>query len=335
MAKKGNKSDDLDVSIDLIGADRVPSTLRGINHMIDGGYILGGLYNIYGEPAAGKTILAYQEAFGDCKHFKEHDGEDKAILYFDTEGLGRGVLESWYPTFSKRFGVKPNIVYRKLTDLMEILQFFGYPMKVDVSNKGKVMLRPDGFDIPLGGKKKKTVIYNRNPPIRELCIKHNVGTIIIDSITEPVDAMFAGGQVQFPTRADAVNAWFGRIHWLAEPSTLTSSGEHERRIVRCILHESVDPSKDKDIWKGITKGGHNVKYKFKVVLYIYPSNKRGFDHVKRIYLARYFNKKGWQERAIEILTDDGYVDPTKKQAEQMYKDSKLFKHEKVVFGNGE
>lgn len=327
MTKKKEDKSEFDTDFDIIGGDRIPSSLKGINACIGGGYVPGNLYNYYGEPESRKTTLAFQESFADCKYYKEEYGEEKAILFFDTEGGARLHLQDWYKVYSKRFGVKPKIIYRKLTDLLEILKFFGYPINVDVSKKGKVMIRPEGHK---SGSNR--VIYDRNPPIRQLCIEHNVGSIVIDSVTEPIDQMFIGGQVQFPTRADAINAWFGRIHWLAEPATLTSSGEDERRVVRCILHESVDPAKKKAIWKAVIKGGHNTKYKFKIVLWLWPSPKIGYSHIIRVYLARYPSKKAFDTKAYVVHTDDGLVDPTKKQAEKLFKDKELFGHEKITFG---
>jgi len=155
--------------------------------------------------------------------------------------------------------------------------------------------------------------------------------MIIDSITEPIDQVFVGGTPQYPGRAEAINAWFGRIHQIAKPSLLGVPEEDiPRRIVRCILHESVDPAND---WvKPMIKGGHNVRYKFKVAMHLQPSPKIGFEHIKRLRLARYFSKKGWTVETLVVLTDNGYIDPTKKQAEDLWSDSKLFHTAPASFG---
>jgi len=306
----------------LIGP-KLPSTLKAINSMYGGGHIPGILYNVFGPPMGGKTILMIQEAFGDVLAWEELYGEKKAILYIDTEGGGEGVLSDWYPVFSKRFGIRPKVIYKDIRDLLDLLTWFGYPAKIFISEKGgQVYIRPKGMKIA-EGKKKVMHLFNPNPPALDYCNKHNVGTVIIDSITEPIDQVFVGGTPQFPGRAEAVNAWFGRIHQVAKASMLGVPEEDiTRRVVRCILHESVDPAND---WvKPMIKGGHNVKYKFKVAMHLQPSAKNNFEHIKKLRLARYFSKKGWAVETLAILTDNGYIDPTKAQAEEMWADSRLF-----------
>lgn len=321
-----------DEGIGFITGKRIPSSLKSINRMLNGGYIPGIATGLYGAPECGKTILVLQEAFTDVLGWEEFYGEKKSILFFDTEGGAEGVLEEWYPVFVERFGIKPKILHEDKRSFLDILEWFGYPATTHISKKGgQVHIRPRGFEQPIGttrtGKKMtKRVLFNPDPPANRYCEKHNVGTIIIDSITEPIDGFFTGGNPQYPGRAEAVNAWFGRIHWLAKPDLQNvPKSEIPKRIVRCILHESVTPG-DK-YSRSVMKGGHNVRYKFKVSLHMRASPKNAFDHVKTMNMARYFSKKSWTDPQLIIMTDDGYIDPSKQQAENLWKDKDLFREE--------
>lgn len=240
------------------------------------GYIEGIPVAWYGEGEAGKSIFMLQEAAHVAKCI------EKNVLIVGTEG-GEDILSNmWFPVFQKRFSSEQECYVIYAGTMEELLQNFGKKVQVDVSEKGKT-------DIKVTGKCKNTVA--------EFVTRHNIGVVVVDSLTMPFRTEFAGGRMNFSGRADAQCLVLGEVRRLAE-----------RKIFPFVSHHAtVDPT---NVYaKPSITGGKNILHNFKISLYIMKSKSTNIDKMRRrkLYLTRYFNKQGWKEFVRIQLTDDGFV----------------------------
>jgi len=272
------------------------SSVLGTNTLI-GGYIPKVPYGIYGFGGVGKSILFLQEGYAIAKQMSEKQKRPVGILYYDTEGDGDILQMLWEPVLEKRFG-KQKFVYmgtdterpvsydgKKLLDtklIVKVCKDWGLDTKVrkEVADgkefKGKVRFEWHG-DVP--------------SKVEETIFKENIGVIIIDSITDPLDG-FPGGTMNFPARADAIKYWMSQVHLFAKRYGL---------VVLTIHHASKSPTTV--MTKAQMIGGTTLFYRFKVVMCL-----ERVGEERKMRLARYFNKKEFDEEVRMMLTDDGFID---------------------------
>jgi hypothetical protein len=274
------------------------SSLMGVNTLI-GGYIPKVPYGLYGPPASGKSIFSIQEAYAIAKQMSEKEGKLKGILYYDTEGDGDILHDLWQKVMIKRLG-KQKWVYMDT----EISAPKEVDMKKDPDSKLILKVCKDwGIDAKIRKEIGKSKVFRGkvrfeyqgdvHSRVEAAIRKHNIGVIIIDSVTEPIDN-FPGGTMNFPARANAIKYWFGQVHLFAKRYGV---------VVLALHHSTKNPQGAFEREQMV--GGKTLLYRFKVLMCIERVGKE-----RKIRLARHFNKEDWEEEVRLILDDDGWRDST-------------------------
>jgi hypothetical protein len=272
------------------------SSLMGVNTLI-GGYLPKVPYGLYGPPAAGKSIAAIEESYVLAKQMSEKQGKPVGILYYDTEGDGDILQQLWEPVLVKRFGEQKWIYMGTETEIPKTLdrkkeQDMKLMVKVCKDWGTDIFIRKE---IPQSGEfKGKYRVENHGDvesKVEKIIREENVGVVIIDSISEPLDS-FPGGRMNYPARADAIKLWMSQVHLLAKRYNL---------VVLTIHHSSKDPTSLYN--KANMLGGPVLFYRYKVVMCM---ERVGLE--RKVRLARHFNKKEFDEEARIILDDDGWHD---------------------------
>jgi hypothetical protein len=269
------------------------SHLNAINELT-GGQLKKVPMLLYGPPAAGKSILLFQLAYDFLSK-----GEN--VLFFDTEGGLKRMIELWKPKFDQRFNVQTKIV----DDLTSVEP--GKAIYITEARSVKGIVAMHGYDIGLEitkGQKEDSVpkinlrlnsiVENK---IRKIVLNAGIKYLAYDSFSQPMKIGFVGGRTQFPARADAINLWWSGIEELMDDFELTCW---------CTSHQSVDPT---NAWaKPHVRGGETVKYNFKIWLYIDPYRAAKDKNLRKLWIARFFNVEDWIKYVNIELTDTGYVD---------------------------
>jgi hypothetical protein len=275
------------------------SSVLGINTLI-GGYLPKVPYGLYGFAAAGKSILALQEGYAIAKQMSEKEGKPKGILYYDTEGDGDILQMLWEHKLEERFG-KQKFVYmdteipkpaipdtKKSVDtrlINKVCKDWGLLTKI----RKEI---PKGKDSEFKGKVRFEWHGDVVSKVEEKIITENIGVVIIDSITDPLDG-FPGGTMNFPARADAIKYWMSQVHLFAKRYGL---------VVITIHHASKSPTQG-TMTRAQMVGGTTLFYRFKVVICL-----ETVGDERKARLSRFFNKKEFDEEVRLVLGDNGFVD---------------------------
>jgi len=283
-----------------------PSSLKAINELLDGGYEESIPLAIFGLPETGKTIFMNQEACFISKSL------NSGALLIDTEGGNYVTLLKWLDVYQRRFDAAFDVVKCKvgenkveltktpehlplfvinLRDIKNFMKFFGYNIDVEISNKGK-------FGVRLLGS------------MENLCQKmieeYDISTLVIDSLSNPL-AVFSGGIVNYPARADALKMLFASIQNVAEENNILIFISH---------HATFDPQNPYS--EPTMFGGKWVKHNTKISLYFEESKSKRKEQqgVRRVYLTRYFDKPRFVEMRKIKLTNSGFEDVEDKEVDE-------------------
>jgi len=241
------------------------------------GYIKGVPIAFFGSGEAGKSILMFQEAVCVAAQMS------KNILMLGTEGAEDVFVDLWLPTFRKRFNFIGHVDVVSVETVEDLLKRFGREIEIKISEKGKA-------DIIVTGSCKND--------IGERIIKDNIGVVMLDSFTMPFRTEFAGGRMNFAGRADAECLIFGELRRLSRTKNLVVLMSH---------HATMDPTNP--YAKPAITGGKNILHNFKVALYVERSKSPNIEKMcmRRIYLARFFNRQAWKDKRKITLTDNGFI----------------------------
>jgi len=296
------------------------TSLEGYNKLFDG--LRGGRHIscLCAEPEIGKSYMSAQFAVDMAlKH-------NLSSLVVDTEG---GFVPEWIEMIGKRFDAEipvkfidwrvrvegednpaPKYDYKKFDvteyaskdptiyiydarHIIQVLPFFGRPLSFKIKSG---VIEP----IEAGGMKP---IYDS--PIGQLVESCNVGYVVNDSLSMPLENFFTGGQINYRTRAKATQVWLGRAQDLID----------EYKIVFMnIAHAVVDHTNK---WADPTPVGgkavlHNNKY---IALIRRYQNKKAakvqkvnWRNLRRIQIFRHMTKAPFSEEAFCMTTDAGVID---------------------------
>ncbi len=273
------------------------SSVLGVNTLI-GGYLERVPYGLYAFGGVGKSIFALQESYALAKQLSERRGKRVGILFFDCEGDGDVLHELWRPVFTKRFGAQKFVYMGTETEKPKT---FGSEKATEIKLINKVCkdwgaLTKIRKEIGKKGDFKGKVRFEWHGDIpskvEETIIKENIGVVIIDSITDPLDGM-PGGTMNFPARSDAIKLWMSQVHLLAKRYNL---------VVLTIHHASKAPTTG-TMTRAQMIGGTTLFYRFKVVMCLERVGKE-----RKMRLSRFFNKEEFKEEARMILDDNGWRD---------------------------
>ena len=279
----------------------LPSDLKAINELLDGGFEEHIPTSIFGLPETGKTIFLNQEACFISKTLKS------GALLIDTEGGNYITLLKWIKIFQQKFGAEYDIVkckvegdkitYSKepeklplfvinLRDIKTFMQFFGLGIEINISDKGKFSIR---------------YVNSTKNFCQEMLSQYDISVLVIDSLSSPL-AVFSGGEVNYPARADALKLWFSTIQAIAEDNDIFIFISH---------HATFNP--ENPYSEPSMYGGKWVKHNTKISLYFErsESTKKELQNIRRIYLTRYFDKPRFALMKKVKLTDNGFEDVEK------------------------
>jgi hypothetical protein len=152
--------------------------------------------------------------------------------------------------------------------------------------------------------------------------QHNIGVVVYDSMTNPLNISFPGGRTNFPSRADAINLWFNAIHGAAIDHDLVILTTH---------HRTVDPSNQFAVPR--IKGGDTIVYNFKCQLYMEALQAAPYRQIREISLVRpWIKEEAWKKKCYVKLSDNGFEDITEEQMKELYRDYKEGKKRKKKEG---
>jgi len=276
----------------------LPSDLKAINELLDGGYEEHIPTAIFGLPETGKSIFLNQEACFISKTL------NSGALLIDTEGGNYVMLLKWIKTFQQRFNATYDIVkckvkddrieYSKspeglplfvinLRDIKSFMQFFGTEVDINISEKGKFSIR---------------YIKSAKNFCQEMISQYDISTLVVDSLSCPL-SIFSGGEVNYPARADALKMWFSSIQSISEDNDILVFISH---------HATMNP--ENPYSEPTMYGGKWVKHNTKISLYFEESKstKKEFQGIRRVYLTRYFDKPRFVLMKKVKLTNNGFED---------------------------
>lgn len=284
----------------------VSTPLENFNSLVGGLPLKTGVI-LFGQYEAGKSILAYQLSY-------TFDGN---IVLLETEGK-RYTYLSWIPVFDDVYKKETQLVkvdvrldedflcdvrytpeefdadvrtifVLDIKDIETILSLFGRSSYIDISDEGKLTLKPIK-----GG---WTSVFES--PIGELIDSNDIKLLIYDSITNPI-LEFGYEQPSFPARHAAATRWLLQTNKLLERYNLSFIG---------IVHETINPAADRFHKKPPRPvGGKAVGHGFEFDIYVEVSDKKGKENDRKLYVTRHPRIPPWGESTEFELTDEGFVD---------------------------
>lgn len=281
---------------------KLPTGCKTVDDLLGGGIPHKLITALFGDPATGKSWLAYQSGVNNIKINK------KKTLLIDTEGLTQNDLDNILGKLRSRFGVsekeiKENFQMIKtyndpqMHSIQKLLQMFGYMVLFEMSEKG--------------GKYK--VIFKHCEDTLKPKELEGISMIILDSLTKPIKDSIGSETANLPARAQIVERLFGKLHQVADLYNIA---------VIVIHHQSNPPPVGPYRIKPYAYGGNPVYYNSKYILQIFDSTKKERDikckenqkktwqiEARRIALVRRPDEQATGEKIpIRLMKDFGFTD---------------------------
>ena len=250
--------------------------LQGLRYLLGNWWRVGPLYSLAGASQSGKTTWALQLG----AEYSHKTG--RAVCLYDTEGGGQEFLDAWMPIHKETY---PNAkaVLRTKRNWRKILHDHGIPTAdVEISKGGKMKV------VPLD-----TMMVS---PMDEFCTEKDVGMIIYDSMTMPMQA-FGSNQENFPVRASAQQLWMHQM--------IDLSDEHD---ILCMITNHVTANPTDPYRRPELAGGKAVHHNCKVQFYIKRWEAKGITHYRTVKLDRFYDVGKGTKESHFMLTDNGYED---------------------------
>lgn len=176
----------------------------------------------------------------------------------------------------------------------------GVELKIYESGKFKVMMMPGAFAASI-----------EDSPIAQFFVKNKCRTILIDSITNPLDELPAVGE-NFPARADLTQTWMIQIHKMAAFYNIP---------VFATFHESKNDTNPFSKQLKV-EGGKGVGYNLKFILYMLRENEMGLlpkaavkpktlpSDERAIFVVRHGSTRvrPWKQIKYVTISDKGLLD---------------------------
>jgi len=307
----------------------IKSSLENVNSLLKiGGYPQNTIIGLYGPSGGAKSIFCWQEAFFFLKQ------SDKNVLYLGTEGGEELYPQLWFGRWKERFGLDAKDLSRiyvlSIRDIQKILALHGYNIRINRHFSGKSELLTTGINYikrtqePLKGE------YVSE--IENFIIDKNIGMIIVDSITNPIDLELAGGgYLDFPTRAGIISKWLNSLHKICT---------RLNTLIITVHHHSFKPAAQPDLatLKDVPKikGGEIVEYNLKIVMYLHNSPLGSDEEVpmlselRRMYLVRFFDEPKWMRSVPLMINDTGIFDISEDELKEIRKSAEETKHRRKL-----
>jgi hypothetical protein len=308
----------------------IKSSCENINSLLKiGGYPTRTLIGIFGPSGSAKSILCWQEAFFFLKQ------SQKNVLYFGTEGGEEMYPQLWFSRWKERFALKSEDLQRvyvlSMRDIQKILELHGYIVRIKREYSGKLDVLTTGLNLKKYEKEGKFKGAYLSP-IEEFVVNNNVGMIIVDSISNPIDLEFSGGgYLDFPARAGITSKWLNVLQRIASRMDV---------LILTVYHHSVRPGSEPDLstLKDVPKikGGEITEYNLKIILYLHNSPLSSLEDIsalselRRMYLVRFFDEAKWAASASLMINDTGIYDISKDEIDILRKQAEAAKHRRKL-----
>jgi hypothetical protein len=310
--------------VDYSLLDWTPTALEGLNELTS----IPGNKNARGLPAA--LPIAF---YGFHESLKSSVGTQLGAghsiergtnaLFMDTEGAqARYGIPYWTDILSKRFEHKLGVQQLKFlggelqdyrtyskgnpimytlreTNLMRILKLHGVDILYKISEpanpektQSKIILDLKSFEMDV-----------EQSPIGKFISENNIGFIMYDSISMPIQKSFIGSRQNKPVRTEATHAWLGQVHTLADLFDLVVIGT---------VHASGDPQaftgKPGSLQRPNPLGGAAILHNFKKVIFLQGIDTMKSKNIKKMWIERSPWKSAWEEHHRIKMTDAGVID---------------------------
>jgi len=312
------------VSVDKTTAI-VKSSLENINSLLKvGGYPKSTICGLYGPSGSAKSIFCWQEVFFFLSQSKQN------VLYFGTEGGEEMYPQLWFQRWKERFNLKDTDLERirvlSIRDIQKILDLHGYQVRIKRAFSGKVDLLTTGQTLSKREKDPLKGVWLSD--IEHYVLDNNIGLIVYDSITNPIDLEFAGGgYLDFPARAGIVSKWLNSLQRMTSMFDI---------LILTVHHHSVRPGSEPDISilrdMPQIKGGEITEYNLKITMYLQKSILGESEEIpvlselRRMYLVRFFDEPKWSRSVPLMINDTGVYDLTEQELKEIRHKAEETKH---------
>lgn len=314
--------------IDYTQVDWTPTSIEAFNEQtsIEGKEHARGLpaglpIGLFGFHESLKTSMGIQLGIDHAIH----RGTDCFLQ--DSEGASaRYGVPYWTEVLSKRFEVKlgveqykfrggelvhyrtyskgdPTIYTIQETNIMRILKMHGVEILLKFSKPDDPQKTQSKIILDL----KRIDMDVEESPIGKFVAENNVGFLLYDSISMPIQKTFIGSRQNRPVRTEATHGWLGQIHGLADLFDLAVIGT---------IHASGDPmmfrGKPGSMQRPDPLGGVAILHNFKKVLFLQGINSMKQKNVKKLWVERSPWKSAWEEFYKVKMTNAGIIDDTSK-----------------------
>jgi len=251
--------------------------LKGFNKLVEG-FPQGLPIVLYGAPGVGKTLLGLEM----CYDVMAKTGSNSLVI--DTEGGVDVFLAKWDDVFRAKHNVPEDLKVHvlKARSLTKLLELHGIKMKLNLASGGKVENVVTGFT---------------SNAVENYVKRNDVKFLVYDSITAPLHLAYGRRRVNFPSRADAVSMLMNSVLSMCDSLPL---------YVLTIHHQSVDPANP--FAKPTLPLGSALQHMIKIWLYMDTCRKKNYGLVRRLWLVRWFDGEGWNEKAYLKLDKNGWRD---------------------------
>ena len=223
----------------------MPSSLDGMNKYTEG-YPIGALTAFTGPPKIGKSILADQETV-----FR-HTQTGKNALIINTEQRDdQFQVKKWVPSFNKRFKTnmkvetwildeetyfdvseyktkqgnviykfgttipyikdkpvdEPKIIAIRAKTLFSLLLLCGLPSLITISDGGQQVIKPNKY---------WNLQFKWRTELANIVKDNNIGSIVLDSLSNPVKNIYSDKEESFPNRAKIESYILSTFDWVID-----------------------------------------------------------------------------------------------------------------------
>lgn len=269
---------------------RVETGCKNLDELLKGGFPYGGYSLIFGEPRIGKTLLLLQIAV------KFSIEQKKPVYFLETEGFftDKDTWDKYINFLNERFGGKADIRLHYIADAYEFTKLFGQEIQLFQKKKKIEVLSFAEFR------------YFESPLFKALK-EGNYGMLIIDSFSDPIEAILSSHIKEFPERKNLIKPPL---------DVIKNIGARLGIPIILTVHETKDPTNQYD--KGNPILGWVIRYAIKTVIQIRRS--RGKENRKvELYRAPGIMESKAEPIYLTIKEDIGFVDAKKEEEKEVKK----------------
>ena len=238
---------------------KTPTGCKTVDNLLGGGFPHKLISALFGDPATGKSFLAYQSGVNNVKI------NNKKTLLLDTEGLTQNDLDTILGKLGKRYDVDE----KKLKDKFQMIKTYNDPQMQSIQKLMQMFGYMVTFEMSKKGGKYKVIFRHCDETLTEKELKQT-SMIIIDSLTKPIKDSIGSETPNLPARAQIVERLFGKLHQVADLYNIA---------VVVIHHQSNAPPVGPYKMPPRIYGGNPIYYNSKYILEIFQSTKNERDMV--------------------------------------------------------